>query len=309
MSDSEIFRNTRKPFLYTVGEGWEAKEGDFVADYNGFYWCNSQKQLQPLNQVGNVLEIAAREDVVDALDYYSDVIKRGKWLGISVVVLLSKGDATIKSLSDYNYSRIQTIKVEHALLVVCANNKSWPLIVNTIIAETSLNELVENMFEPFVTSLVVCDPNASTARFLLYNVSVHIDIFSKTYSIGDTHVTTNSQEVMWFINGPVSEVEQLVWELELLRLGREVKRSLPGTRISETTLQVFPQPANRYQSKDCHRTISDICIALHCLELPKYVLLEIIDWLPSMQHHGHRKKIDLIFSVVESCSKITLARK
>ena len=52
------------------------------------------------------------------------------------------------------------------------------------------------------------------------------------------------------------------------------------------------------------KEIIDVCIALASLDLPPYVLLEIIDWLPLFEYVDHKKKIDLIINVKKSISKI-----
>ena len=50
--------------------------------------------------------------------------------------------------------------------------------------------------------------------------------------------------------------------------------------------------------------IIGICLALAPLELPPYVLLWIVDWLPRYDLLPHRKKIHLIESVVKSIRNI-----
>ena len=50
--------------------------------------------------------------------------------------------------------------------------------------------------------------------------------------------------------------------------------------------------------------IIGICLALSSLDLPPYVLLWIIDWLPRYDLLSHHKKIQLIESVVQSIRKL-----
>ena len=50
--------------------------------------------------------------------------------------------------------------------------------------------------------------------------------------------------------------------------------------------------------------IIGICLALAPLELPPYVLLWIVDWLPRYDLLSHHKKIHLIESVVQSIRKL-----
>ena len=54
--------------------------------------------------------------------------------------------------------------------------------------------------------------------------------------------------------------------------------------------------------------IIGICLALAPLELPPYVLLWIVDWLPRYDLLSHHKKIHLIESVVRSIRKLNVAR-
>ena len=55
--------------------------------------------------------------------------------------------------------------------------------------------------------------------------------------------------------------------------------------------------------------IIDISIALASIDLPPYVLLEIIDWLPLFEYVDHKKKIDLIVNLRKSIAKIFELRK
>ncbi len=46
-----------------------------------------------------------------------------------------------------------------------------------------------------------------------------------------------------------------------------------------------------------HPDIVEICLAMAPFDLPLYVLLEIIDWVPRFDKVSHHKKIALIESV------------
>jgi hypothetical protein len=52
------------------------------------------------------------------------------------------------------------------------------------------------------------------------------------------------------------------------------------------------------------RDIIGICLAMSPLELPHYVMLWIIDWLPNYHRLSHLKKIRLIESVHTSVRKL-----
>lgn len=53
-----------------------------------------------------------------------------------------------------------------------------------------------------------------------------------------------------------------------------------------------------------HYILVDICFALSPLELPNYVILEIIDWIDYLYYDGHKEKISLIEGIEKSIRKI-----
>jgi hypothetical protein len=56
--------------------------------------------------------------------------------------------------------------------------------------------------------------------------------------------------------------------------------------------------------------IIDICIALASLNLPVYVLLWIVDWLPEMARaHTEFFKVDIIESALTSIQRVRKARE
>ena len=64
------------------------------------------------------------------------------------------------------------------------------------------------------------------------------------------------------------------------------------------------------QWKIVHKTIVNTCIAMYPLQLPSYVLLEIIDWFPYWEVGVNRyKKITLIENIKISILKILENRK
>jgi hypothetical protein len=56
-------------------------------------------------------------------------------------------------------------------------------------------------------------------------------------------------------------------------------------------------------------TLLDICIAFHPLELPPYVILEIVDKFPCWETHVNRKKkIDYIIQIKQFCDDLIAKR-
>jgi hypothetical protein len=57
-------------------------------------------------------------------------------------------------------------------------------------------------------------------------------------------------------------------------------------------------------------TLLDICIAFYPLDLPPYVLLEIVDCFPFWSTHvNHKKKIDYIIQIKRFCDDLTQKRE
>jgi hypothetical protein len=53
----------------------------------------------------------------------------------------------------------------------------------------------------------------------------------------------------------------------------------------------------------------DICIAFYPLDLPSYVILEIVDRLPCWSTHvNHKKKIDYIIRIKRCCDDLIAKR-
>jgi hypothetical protein len=57
-----------------------------------------------------------------------------------------------------------------------------------------------------------------------------------------------------------------------------------------------------------HAALLGVCVAFSPLHLPPYVLLEIFDWLPLMEHVSHLRKIRLIEGMQRSRKAVLAAR-
>jgi hypothetical protein len=56
-------------------------------------------------------------------------------------------------------------------------------------------------------------------------------------------------------------------------------------------------------------TLLDICVAFHPLDLPSYVILEIVDHFPFWSTHvNHKKKIDYIIQIKRFCNDLIASR-
>jgi len=70
----------------------------------------------------------------------------------------------------------------------------------------------------------------------------------------------------------------------------------------------YDDPFRAYLWSYAHKDILDITLSLLPLDLPPYVVLEIVDWLPGIHRHTHVDKIALIVAVRESARRVRTAR-
>jgi hypothetical protein len=83
-----------------------------------------------------------------------------------------------------------------------------------------------------------------------------------------------------------------------------------STNRQQKFIYKYLQRNKSLQWKVIHLIIVDICFASYALELPNYVLLEIIDWFPFWEVAINRyKKITLIENVNRSIRKILEKRE
>lgn len=73
-------------------------------------------------------------------------------------------------------------------------------------------------------------------------------------------------------------------------------RNLGATDLVPTARKLLP----KLRRASFHRILLDVCIALAPLQIPAYVLLHIVDWLPFMDLFDHRSKIELLQSIHQS---------
>lgn len=60
------------------------------------------------------------------------------------------------------------------------------------------------------------------------------------------------------------------------------------------------QEIGEFWSNSVAPLLLDISTSLSSLQIPPYILLEIIDWIPSMIDFDHKNKIDLLYAVQKS---------
>lgn len=74
--------------------------------------------------------------------------------------------------------------------------------------------------------------------------------------------------------------------------------------LKRTTLDNLRKEVSESLLVHVRNSIIEICILLFSVDLPPYVVLEIIDWLPNYVMVQHRCKIDLIYKCFASLRKI-----
>ena len=91
------------------------------------------------------------------------------------------------------------------------------------------------------------------------------------------------------------ELEQITQALEENFVIQEVFVSRNGSLPKN--FQMYLQRNRNACWKNCHSILLDVCIAMMPLELPAYILLEIVNFLPFFFIHRQKLKIDLILKV------------
>jgi hypothetical protein len=95
-----------------------------------------------------------------------------------------------------------------------------------------------------------------------------------------------------------------VFELFLRKIMRFFKQEKERQELRLETLNRIKHKVGIRLMRYAQPEIIGICLAMSSLELPPYVLLWIIDWLPNYDRLSHHKKIHLIESVRASIWKI-----
>ena len=96
--------------------------------------------------------------------------------------------------------------------------------------------------------------------------------------------------------GPAQDVSNNVpvaWGLRAIQYDRQ-------------RLHVDPQPV--YQWRAVHYVVLEVTLALAPSELPSYVVLWVLEWLPALRHHVHIQVFRLIESILASRSRVLAAR-
>lgn len=139
------------------------------------------------------------------------------------------------------------------------------------------------------------------SEFLLHETTITLD--KCTIQVG-------GRNILSVVTGPSSTIEKEISNLFKDKFVgvKIIAKSECGKIIKSGSIKY------NYYSVECNlnvfaaklrwRAIIDVCIALSGFQVQKYVLLEIIDWLPFARFENHRRKIDLIFGVCKSIAKI-----
>jgi len=162
------------------------------------------------------------------------------------------------------------------------------------INNSNINEIIE---------ILTMNPNLKELHFSDYKqpliddhwIELLIDTLKNHKSILHFHFMFQVSNEM------IEKFISLLKQKKLLRVGSHL--------VYESHVLHFYNERNERNRKQMEwsrisNRIIDICIALHSFNLPPYVLLEIIDWLPLYECIEHKKKIDLIINLKKSISKI-----
>lgn len=278
----------------------------------------------------------------NALDYFSNIRIGANYTELSFLMDIGVSDVVFKNLTLRQRSKFIFAYFSTSLLHIEFSHLRKVSVALEKISDNCFNEIESDLLEPTVTCVM------STEKVFEQHFSNFAKSSNSLYRACGSHLFISknheTQECSYYrIDGSKTSVEQTLKNIST-QFGKNVKlirMSEPGCELrfeeeeeefrrktlignnrlsgnffhyarfvhvngTPKTEQVYVKKA--YQHKDRHETILDVCIALWKLEIPKYCILEIIDWLPNMQYENHVKKINLIFSVYLSCEKVIKSR-
>lgn len=312
-----------------------------VDDEKSYIYFNGE--LQELGRKYGSIHIPKTYSSItnNALDYFSNIRKGAEYAECSFWMDVGVSDVVFNPLTARQRSKFEDAYVSTSVLHISFLHLPRLSVALQRFSDSWFNEIEAHLLEPTVTC-VISTEKVVEKEFYSFSCSsnlLYTDIGFKLF-ISKNHETT--EFTYYTINGSKTSVEQTLKNIST-QFGKNIKlirmsepgcelffeqeaefrqRALIGiNRRSENlfyyarTLHVNGTPKtkqiykkNTYQHRDRYETIVDVCIALWELEIPKYVILEILDWLPNMQYENHVKKINLIFSVYLSCEKVIKSR-
>lgn len=270
----------------------------------------------------------------DLIDIYGNISITLQDIDICCKVELHESDKTFIEISqNLEPNKIKKISIEGKCIVIHLTNHSEPLYMPITTKDKIgyLKKAYELLFEPQMSAVFFYSDifNHETTDTLenclcdFFNVGFN-EININGFFIDDKQYFTRDERIfVSFATGPQSIIGNDV----TLKFFKDnyanveiVYKTQPNIIIEQDDYYGRSDDfvSVKYISKKCKyfndqsryrwEKIKDICIAFVSFDLPPYVLLEIIDWLPNMDYEKHFKKIRLIISMRDSIKKIQKKR-
>lgn len=257
----------------------------------------------------------------DAVNYFSDVYNFSENNSMFFCCYLSLEDKSLQEIGSYYRQMIESAEILCDKLKIKLYERAAFLYIRlSDLTPKALEQTIEQYLEPCV-SMVVVDYDYWShkpdfpADVLNYTPCRELKIGS-TFVIEQTTVQGgNNVRIMCDVLSHSKAAidakllkEKFSGKVDVLCVTEPFR--LLGFEDFGTKFRVVPgkSPENIRMKKSLLKRIVDICLALYQLDLDKYVLLWIVDWVPNIHFLCHREKVALIFSVYDSCRKVLESR-
>ena len=127
------------------------------------------------------------------------------------------------------------------------------------------------------------------------------DQFVKLYL--DLNIPTNDIVQQWLIKIRQYRTYPSLYILPMLGMHITISDEAKLAKKQETIEKIKADFSIKFM-EHVHDDIVDMCLAMYPLNLPPYIMLWIIDWLPSYELVSHHRKIHLIESIRNSIWKV-----
>ncbi len=294
--------------------------GDIVADNSGFFVFYDNELILVSKTTNEIIfPEKVAEKFTDLVDFFSRQFFLLERCGVIATIKLHRSDKTwndcVYALGKNNVVSVYFINTN--IYVNLVDNPT-PIIIEsrTPNKHEFMKVAYQLLMEPQTSAIVTygvltsylledtpqnCFFTQNESEFLLHGTTITLDKCT---------IQVDGRNILSVVTGPSSTIEKEISNLFKDKFvgAKIIAKSECGKIIKSGSVKY------NYYSVECNlnvfaaklrwRAIIDVCIALYGFHVQKYVLLEIIDWLPFARYENHRRKIDLIFAVYKSIEKI-----
>lgn len=317
-----------------IAKGGILVDGDILLgnDENRLYYKNefivSKDVVNKLpDYIHNVtIERNISKSFDDLVGAFLDSIIFCKKIGVYVRISIHESDKTFIEISKaFKHERIEISIIYNNRIMIWFGNfsKSLQVLVNHENKIEYLKKSYDFLFEPRVSIIFTYKNNnfnfdediPENGHCVVDNKFIHGDI-NKIFVDNKEVSIKNLGICMFCITGPEKVINKKISSLSTIESCNVqiIYRTKSGFVLSGVITHNLEEKIFKCITKKCEYTdeqsqyrqsiIKDVCIAFAPFQLPPYVLLEIVDWLPHIEYERHFKKINLINSMRDSIRKI-----